>query len=66
MWSISISHFPPLKSHHRNNQMLQFICVDGCDNEEFIEELIEVESMPIYVSDINGDEDVTRVVFIGV
>ena len=46
--------------------MLQFICVDGCDNEEFIEELIEVESMPIYVSDINGDEDVTRVVFIGV
>ena len=48
-------HFLSLKSHHTHNQMLQFQCADGSDSEEDEEDLIEVETMPINVSDSSDD-----------
>ena len=43
--NLLILHFLSLKSHHRHNQMLQFLCTYGSDSEEYKEELIEVEDM---------------------
>ena len=60
--NILIFHFLSLKSHHRHNQTLQFLCEDGSDSEEDKELLIEVEAISINVSDISGDEDVVNVV----
>ena len=43
--------------------MLQFLCVDGSDSEEYKEEWIKVEAMSINVSDSSDDVYVSRVAF---
>ena len=48
------------KRHHRYDQMLQFLCVDGSGDKE---ELIEVEYTQVNVSNRSGDGNSVRVAF---
>ena len=51
---INFPSFYSLKSHHVHNWILQFQFTDGSEDEEYKEDLIQFESIPIDISDITG------------
>ena len=46
--------------------MLQFLYADGYNDKEDKLELTKVEDLPIDVSDISNDRDLSRLAFVGI
>ena len=58
MVNLLVSHFLSIKYHHRHNRTIQFQYKIGSDSREDNKYFIEVEAIPIDVSDSSSDEDV--------